>query len=190
MPTTSARPRSSADQRFMRAVTLVALLVGGLTLYAILANVVGSDAPSAAGADLPNPMGGLALTAPGEVTGELELGGLEVLGSSVAMGDVALGVTYVPAWDLLNPTTGDVTVTIGQPQVLEGCCPGPVYANGELTEAGQTVVVAAGDVLNLQFPLQMHAGMDGPHHLAIPLQAGADGGAVEVTGNFTADARA
>ncbi|MBS3940719.1 MAG: hypothetical protein KG028_07145 [Actinobacteria bacterium] len=187
--TTSTRPRAAADQRFMRSVTIVALSIGAFTLYAILTAVVGADADAEV-ADLPNPMGGIAMTAPGDATGELDLGGLEILGSTVAMGDVALGVTYVPAWDLLNPTGDEVTVTIGQPQVLEGCCPGPVYANGELTEAGQAVVVPAGDVLTLQFPLQMHAGMDGPHHLAIPLRAGADGGAVEVIGNFTADARA
>lgn len=188
--TTTTRPRPGADQLFMRGVTLVALLIGALTLYAILTAVVGSDAQAEATADLPNPMGGPALTAPGDVSGELDIAGIEVLGSTVAMGDVALGVTYVPAWDLLNPSAEDITVTIGQPRVLEGCCPGPVYANGELTEAGQSVVVPAGDAVTLQFPLQMHPGMDGPHHLAIPLLAGEGSGTVDVIGNFTADAKA
>lgn len=59
-----------------------------------------------------------------------------------------------------------------------------------LGEAGQSVVVPAGDAVTLQFPLQMHPGMDGPHHLAIPLLAGEGSGTVDVIGNFTADAKA
>jgi hypothetical protein len=72
--------------------------------------------------------------------------------------------------------------------VLEGCCPGPVYADGELTQVGQELTVPAGGAVLLQFPLQMHAGMDGPHHLAIPLVSGDDQALVHVTGNFTPSA--
>ena len=62
---------------------------------------------------------------------------------------------------------------------------------GELTQAGQELTVAPGGELLLQFPLQMHPGMDGPHHLAIPLVfRGEPRAAVHVTGDFTASAPA
>jgi hypothetical protein len=51
-------------------------------------------------ASLPNPMVGMARTAPGEVSGEVQLAGLEIAGVEVAMGDLALGVTYVPLLQL------------------------------------------------------------------------------------------
>lgn len=137
---------------------------------------------------LPNPMGGPARTAPGQADGDLLLAGLEIEGADVAMGEVALGVTYVPGWEVSNPTDTAVTFLVGQPQVLEGCCPGPVYADGELTEAGQELTVAPGGELLLQFPLQMHPGMDGPHHLVIPLASGDEQTAVHVSGDFTASA--
>lgn len=139
---------------------------------------------------LPNPMGGPARTAPGEADGDIVLAGLQVGGADVQMGDVALGVTYVPAWEITNPTDSDVTFQVGQPQVVEGCCPGPVYADGELTQAGQELTIPAGERLLLQFPLQMHAGMDGPHHLAVPLISGDERAVVHVTGDFTASAPA
>jgi hypothetical protein len=141
-------------------------------------------------ASLPNPMGGMARTAPGEVTGEVQLAGLQIVGAQVAMGDIALGVTYVPTWEVTNPTDREVAFTAGQPQVLEGCCPGPIYVDGELTQADQRFAVPPGGSLLLQFPLQMHAGMDGPHHLAIPLLAGGEQATVHVTGNFSPRASA
>lgn len=104
------------------------------------------------------------------------------------MGDVGLGITYVPDWEVVNTSTEDVRLVVGQPQVIAGCCPGPVYADGELTSAGQQLTVPASGRLTLQFPLQMHPGMDGPHHLIVPLGAGDETNAVHVTGNFTADA--
>lgn len=174
----------------MITVIAVAAAIAGIALYGILASVIGSQQPSQFDASLPNPMGGPAKAAPGEPTGEATFGGLTVSGSEVAMGDVALGITYVPSWQVDNPTGADITFMVGQPQVLEGCCPGPVYADGELTQAGQQLSVPAGGSLRLQFPLQMHAGMDGVHHLAIPLQAYGADAAVHVTANFTASAAA
>jgi len=50
--------------------------------------------------------------------------------------------------------------------------------------------VPAGGTVLVQFPLQMHPGMDGPHHLAIPLEAGSEQAALQVTGNFTASVTA
>jgi hypothetical protein len=50
-------------------------------------------------------------------------------------------------------------------------------------------VPPGGSVL-LQFPLQMHRGMDGPHHLAIPLVADGEEAAVHVSGDFDPSAPA
>ncbi len=183
-----SRPTAEVSSR-RRSLPLTAALVA--LVAALLYSAFGLDAPDSASsgdASLPNPMGGPAMTAPGTARGEVMVGDLEVDGAKVAMGEVALGVTYVPGWTITNPTDTEHSVTIGQPRVLEGCCPGPVYADGELTQAGQEVAVPAGGELLIQFPLQMHPGMDGPHHLAIPLSSGGEDGAVQVTGDFTADA--
>ena len=177
------------EQRIMRGLVAAGVLIAAFLIYAL---AMSFSAPRESRFDdtLPNPMGGPARTAPGEATGEAVLAGLTIDGAEVAMGEVALGVTYVPGWTVTNPTDATVTFIVGQPQVLEGCCPGPVYADGELTQAGQELTVAPGDELLLQFPLQMHPGMDGPHHLAIPLVSGDEQTAVHVTGDFTASAPA
>lgn len=163
-----------------------------LAAFVIFATVValGTTRESPFDATLPNPMGGPARTAPGEATGDISLSGLTIAGADIQMGDVALDVTYVPGWEITNPTDTAVTFLINQPQVLEGCCPGPVYAGGELTQAGQAFTVSPGEQLLLQFPLQMHAGMDGQHHLMLPLASGDEQAALTVTGNFTASAPA
>jgi hypothetical protein len=190
MPRATATQAARTERRVLGTFYLVAALIGLVALFALASAMLAPDEPSRFDASLPNPMGGLARTAPGEATGEASFGGLAIAGTEVAMGDIALGITYVPAWQVDNPTGQDITVTVGQPQVLEGCCPGPVYADGELTQAGQQLWVPAGGSVLLQFPLQMHAGMDGPHHLAIPLRAAGADAAVHVTGNFTPNAAA
>ena len=81
-----------------------------------------------------------------------------------------------------------LSFTLGQPQVLEGCCPGPVYVDDELVPVGGVVTVASGASVTVQFSLQMHPGMDGPHHLTVPVQAGSVSTQLHVTGNFTAQA--
>ena len=176
------------EQRIMRGLAAAGVSIAAFLVYAL---VVSFATPRESRFDdtLPNPMGGPAHTAPGEATGEADLAGLTIAGVDVAMGEVALGVTYVPGWTVTNPTDTTVTFIVGQPEVIEGCCPGPVYADGELTQAGQELTVGPGDELLLQFPLQMHPGMDGPHHLAIPLVSGDEQAAMHVTGNFTASAR-
>ncbi len=168
----------------------LAALVGVVALAVVVAVSATSGADPTTDTSLPNPMGGPALPAPGTALGAVELAGLQIADAEVAMGDVALGVTYVPGWEVTNPTGHEVAFIAGQPQVLEGCCPGPVYADGELTQAGQEFTVPPGGSVLLQFPLQMHPGMDGPHHLSIPLQAGGEQSAVQVSGNFTATASA
>ena len=173
-----------------RTVAAVEILLAAFLAYAAVATFGGPSRDSRFDDTLPNPMGGPARTAPGTATEDLALAGLEVTGSRVDMGEVALGVTYVPTWEVVNPTDEAVALVVGQPQVLEGCCPGPVSADGALTEAGQELTVAAGESLLLQFPLPMHPGMDGPHHLALPLAARGGQTALHVQGDFTATARA
>lgn len=179
-----------AQRRSTGLLPRLAALFGVVALAVLVAVSATSGDVTVSDPSLPNPMGGQALAAPGAVAGEASLAGLQIADTEVAMGDVALGVTYVPGWEVTNPTDRDLTFTAGQPQVLEGCCPGPVYADGELTQAGQRFTVAPGGSVLLQFPLQMHPGMDGPHHLAIPLEADDEQAAVHVTGNFTAAASA
>ena len=146
--------------------------------------------PSPHDASLPNPMGGPAAAAPGEATRSVSLAGLEVQGSHVAMGEVPLDITVVPAWTVDNPTSQALEFTAGMPQVLEGCCPGPVIADGRELAPGETVQVPASGSIHLEFPLQMHQGMDGYHHLALPIATpdGQEMTALEVTGDFLAGA--
>lgn len=172
-----------AQQRFDRWFRAVAVSLGVLLAAAGVITFTGDRAePSLV---LPNPMGGPAIAAPGVVEGHLDLPGLSVAGAAVQMGQVPLDVTVVPTWELT--TTGDVpvTVVVGQPQVHEGCCPGPVYADGQLVQPGDQVSVSPGQPVHLHFPLQMHAGMDGPHRLAVPLSVDGETGHLEVTGDFT-----
>lgn len=164
--------------------------VFGAFLIFATAVAIGTTRDSSFEATLPNPMGGIARTAPGTATGAIELAGLAIADAAIHMGDVGLDVTYVPQWEVTNPSKAAVTLVVNQPQVLEGCCPGPVYAGGELTHPGQAFTIAPGDRLLLQFPLQMHAGMDGQHHLVLPLESGSEQADLTVTGNFTASAPA
>ena len=180
----SSRQRAHRQRRVTRGVAAAALLITALVLAATVATR-SSPGESRIDNGLPNPMGGPARTAPGDTAGDVALAGLQITGTDVRMGEVALGVTYVPSWEVTNPTDETVSFLVGQPQVLEGCCPGPGYADGELTQAGQELTVPPDGELLLQFPLQMHAGMDGPHHLAVPLAAGGEETALHVTGDFT-----
>lgn len=193
-PSHATRTRTSPSTTRRRSkrgtLPLIALLVGAVGFAVLIAiSVTATDRPEF-DASLPNPMGGPARDAPGEVSGAVSFGGLEVAGTEVAMGEVALDITYVPAWEVTNPTDDHLAFAVGVPQVLEGCCPGPVYVDGELTQAGQTFTVPPGGTALLQFPLQMHRGMGGQHHLTLPLAAGDETTAVHVTGDFTASAPA
>ena len=187
MTTTSPTRTRPPTRRRGPLLAVVAVVAAAFLAAAFLLDGPGTDASAEA---LPNPMGGPALPAPGTASDTAELAGLEVDGRLVEMGEVGLGVTYVPGWEVVNPTGEDVVVTVGQPQVLEGCCPGPVYADGALLEPGDEVRVPAGGVTLLQFPLQMHPGMDGWHDLAVPVVAGDEQVALQVRGDFTADASA
>ncbi len=189
MTRTTHPTRATRRGRFGSAPLIAAVIVVVGFAVLVAASVTPTDG-NAFDASLPNPMGGVARAAPGDVSGEVQLAGLQIAGAEVAMGEVALGVTYVPGWEVTNPTDREVAFTAGQPQVVEGCCPGPIYVDGELTQVDQRFAVPPGGSVLVQFPLQMHAGMDGPHHLAIPLFADGEQAAVHVTGNFTPTAPA
>ena len=183
--TTTAHPTGTDRGRRRGSRALLAAITAGVVLAVLVAVAVTPGEETVFDTSLPNPMGGQTRHAPGVASGQASLEGLVITDTAVAMGDVALGITYVPSWEVTNPTDGELVFMAGQPQVIEGCCPGPVYADGELTQAGQRFIVPPGGSVLLQFPLQMHPGMDGPHHLVIPLEAGREQAVVQVTGNFT-----
>lgn len=191
MSRTNVAERERTERRAMRLIT-----TGAIALAVVLAGVfvsyvtTPSEGEDVYDASLPNPMGGPARTAPGEATGQVELDGLTIDGAELDMGEVGLGVTYVPSWQVANPTDRVVFLAVGQPAVLEGCCPGPIYVDGEMTQVDEWVSVPPGGTTQVQFPLQMHPGMDGPHHLVVPVSTEGGEAALHVSGDFTADAQA
>lgn len=189
---TTRTTRFEREAILERRLALATRLMGGavaVLAVVLVAALVGRDpAPQVASVDLPNPMGGPTLAAPAAGGAAADLGGLEVGATDVQLGDVPLDVTVVSQWRITNPTGEALPFVVGQPQVLEGCCPGPVHVDGDEVAPGGTVTVPAGEAVTVQFPLQMHAGMDGPHHLTVPLQAGEVATSLHVTGNFTSTA--
>ena len=91
-----------------------------------------------------------------------------------------LNVAVRPEWVLRN--TGDTPVTLGQPtpEVLEGCCPGPLSLFGS--------TIAPGGEATLTFELSMHEGMDSRHDIAVHVPVGSAGGTevltLQVSGDF------
>lgn len=191
---TPARPRSPAarrramERRLALATRAVTAVVGLLLVVLVVVLATREPSPVAAVLDLPNPMGGPVQAAPFATGDPVAVGGLEVTAPDVVMGAVPLDTTVVPRWEVTNPTAGPLTFTVGQPRVLEGCCPGPVYVDDVEVPAGERVTVDAGASVTVQFPLQMHPGMDGPHHLTVPLQVDGEVTELHVTGDFTAAA--
>lgn len=193
MPSPSTSRRTSAARGPRLATLTVVLVVLALAVgVAVSVQQERDEAPAALEVDndptLPNPMGGPAVAAPGVANGAGSLDGLRVEGTEVAMGAVPLGVTVVPGWDVHNDGDRAVTFTVASPQVVEGCCPGPVYVDGTMVEAGEPVTVDPDQAVRVEFPLQMHPGMDGPHHLRLPLTVDGDELLLHVTGDFRADA--
>lgn len=110
--------------------------------------------------------------------GATSLDGVVVEGAEVDMGRIPLDVTVTPEWTLTND--GTKSVALGEPHasVVEGCCPGPLTLT--------TTTLAPGETARLTFPLQMHAGMDGPHRFDVHVPVGVDGDylTLGVTGDF------
>jgi hypothetical protein len=113
------------------------------------------------------------------VIGMVEQGGLVVEGTVIDLGTVPLDITVTPTWMITN--TGSERVVLGEAHasVIEGCCPGPLTYSDPVLEPGEATTLA--------FPLQMHAGMDGPHDfdVHVPYGDGADDYlTLKVVGNF------
>jgi hypothetical protein len=127
-----------------------------------------------------NPMGGKVIETPGTRAGTAAAGGVIVTdGADIAMGHIPLAFAVNPTWHLRN--TGTQAVTLGQPKVtvVKGCCPAdPVLG---------TTTLAPGAETTLQFPTQMHPGMDGDHlfRLAVPVSGATDPVIVSVAGDFS-----
>ena len=201
--TTPVRPSPRRDRRRLlwiagiAGVVAVALgLAAGLT---IIDNSGGTDAGSVAatrtaGHDghmdetLPlgyrlkgetSPMGGEVIETPGSRGGTATAGGVIVTdGADIAMGRVPLAFAVNPTWHLRN--TSDQPVSLGQPKVtvVKGCCPAdPVLGITTLAPGAETT---------LQFPTQMHPGMDGDHlfRIAVPVVGTTDAVLVSVAGDF------
>ena len=126
------------------------------------------------------PMGGKVLETPGTRAGTASAGGVEVTdGADIAMGHIPLAFAVNPTWHLRN--TSEHPVTLGQPKVtvVRGCCPAdPVLGATTLAPGAETT---------LQFPTQMHPGMDGDHlfRLAVPVDDSPAPLTVSVAGDFS-----
>lgn len=157
-------------------VMAIILLVGAVALGATaLISPDSFDAP----APEVGPMGGSVADVDMERSGVASAGPIEVVGSNIAMGDVPLDVTVVPTWRLTNTGTEPVELFEPHASVIEGCCPGPLQLG--------TQVLSPGESTDLVFPLQMHAGMDGPHEFLVHVPLDPTGTQVlelEVTGDF------
>jgi hypothetical protein len=126
------------------------------------------------------PMGGRVLETPGTRSGVASAGGVIVVdGADIVMGHIPLAYAVNPTWRLRN--TSDQTVRLGAPTVavIRGCCPAePILGTAEL---------GPGEETTLQFPTQMHPGMDGDHlfRLTVPVGATGDPIVVSVAGDFS-----
>jgi len=171
MSRTNQTPEPSADDRGVRRRDVRYATVGAVVGVAVIAAVfVGSGRTSSVD-------GG---SAPQMATSGVEArAGLVVEGAHVDLGTVPLDVTVTPTWTITN--TSSEVVQLGEPHasVVEGCCPGPLTLSDITLEPGESSV--------MEFPLQMHAGMDGPHDfdVHVPFGDAADYLTLKVVGNFT-----
>ena len=127
-----------------------------------------------------SPMGGKVIATPGTRAGTAAAGGVIVTDSAdITMGHVPLAFAVNPTWHLRN--TNEVPVALGPPKVtvVKGCCPAdPVLGATTLAPGAETT---------LQFPTQMHPGMDGDHlfRLAVPVSSATDPLIMSVAGDFS-----
>ncbi len=112
-------------------------------------------------------------------TGVVNQAGLIVEGAVIDLGVVPLDTTVTPTWTITNASAQTVALGEAHASVIEGCCPGPLTYSDTVLEPGESV--------SLIFPLQMHAGMDGPHDFDVHVPYG-DGPedylTVKVLGDF------
>lgn len=169
MSRTNVQPATTTPpvRRRREAVTAATAVAGAVLVLVgvFLGGGSGTDAPSVSETT---------------ATGVVEQAGLVVQGSVIDLGVVPLDVTVTPTWTITN--TGSTTVALGEAHasVIEGCCPGPLTYSDPVLEPGESTELA--------FPLQMHAGMDGPHDfdVHVPYGVGPDDYlTLKVVGEFT-----
>lgn len=180
MSRTATRPTGTASAEKPRKARVplmtIIVLLGGVALGATaLISPKSLDTPAPA----VGLMGGAIVDVEMERSGVTSSGPIEVVGSTIAMGDVPLDVTVVPTWTLTNTGTEPVELFEPHASVIEGCCAGPL-------QLGATTL-SPGESTDLAFPLQMHPGMDGPHEFLVHVPLDPTGTQVlelEVTGDF------
>lgn len=116
-------------------------------------------------------------------SGRVTAGGVTVDGADVQLGWVPLNVTAAPTWTLTNTSAHRVLLGEPHPEVVTGCCPGPLILSA--------TDLAPGASATLTFALQMHAGMDGAHDLRVHVPVEPSGSAqtavvtLSVAGDFS-----
>lgn len=174
MSKTSARRMRQQQRRREESRSARAFVVGVAAVIAVVGTVLAVGVTGGSGSPPP-------AVDEVELTGSAGALGLVADPKTVAMGHVPLDRTVVPEWKLTNG--GDTTVALGKPhaEVVEGCCPGPLQVGA--------ATLGAGESTELTFPLQMHAGMDGPHEFSIHVPVEQDGQRdlleLTVTGHFS-----
>lgn len=171
MSRTNRSPEHSTDdrghQRKDAKYATVALVAGAAVVAGMF---LGSDRTSSVE---------VGSTPPAATSEVVELAGLRVEGARVDLGTVPLDVTVTPTWTITN--TSSEVVHFGEPHasVIEGCCPGPISLSDVTLDPGESSVVV--------FPLQMHAGMDGPHDfdVHVPFGDSSDYLTLKVVGDFS-----
>lgn len=193
----NVRAHGSTKHAPRRARALIAAGVGLATAIAISLGVVVTDGAGTSTAmpthdngdrSLPRgyrlsgeigPMGGQVLETPGTRSGTASAGGVVVDGADLVMGHIPLAYAVNPTWQLRN--SSEQTVTLGRPKVavVKGCCPAdPILG---------ATTLAPGEETTLQFPTQMHPGMDGDHLFRLTVPVGESGAplSVSVSGDFS-----
>ena len=184
-PATRPKRPGSVPKGFV--ITLGVLVAGSVALLVLTASGGGDDGHTTAAngsgskTGATGPMGGEIVETPGTVSGTASAGGVEVANANYEMGPVPMNVTVVPKWTLRN--TSDTAVSLDAPhaEVVEGCCPGTPKLSAQ--------TLAPGAAADLEFPLQMHDGMGGPHHFILHVPVRTVDGSVDflelnVTGDF------
>lgn len=193
--TTTRRRRKPARRRRWFPWVVAALAVAGTV--AVTAAVAGHDRPAAGGDGTAahhsggaapkgyqlngetSPMGAPVLVTPGTRSTTADAGGVRVEGADISMGRIPLAYAVNPTWQLVN--VSDRPISLGKPQVeiVKGCCPGELDLG--------TTTLAPGAGTTLQFPLQMHPGMDGDHlfRIAVPVDGSDTPLILSVAGDFS-----
>ena len=166
----SIRPKRQAKVPKGFLITL-GVLIGGSALLLVLTASGGDDKAPAGDAKARGPMGGEIVPTPGTASGTVSVGGVEVVNANYEMGAVPMNVTVVPKWTLRNVSDTAVSLDAPHAEVVEGCCPG--------TPKLTSLTLAPGAVSELEFPLQMHEGMGGPHYFILHIPVRAVDGTVE-----------